>query len=154
MMRMLLLSLPLMVLAGCAGGEAESAETAGSAAAETVALAQAPSATQFYEMRTYTTHPGKLEDLNRRFRDHTRRIFEKHGMTNVGYWIPQDSARSQNTLVYILAYPSAEAREQAWAGFREDPEWAEARTASEVNGPIVQRVESVFMHPTDYSALQ
>ncbi|MQA92159.1 MAG: NIPSNAP family protein [Gemmatimonas sp.] len=110
--------------------------------------------TQLYEMRTYTTHSGKLEDLNRRFRDHTTRIFANHGMVNVGYWIPQDSARSENTLVYILAYPSREAREEAWAAFFDDPEWQAALEASEANGPIVDRVESVFMEPTDYSELR
>ena len=73
--------------------------------------ASSPPSTQgprVFEMRTYTANPGKLADLERRFRDHTTRLFERHGMTNIGYWIPQDSL-STNTLIYILAYPSREA---------------------------------------------
>jgi hypothetical protein len=116
------------------------------------ASAQAPA--RVFEMRTYTTHPGKLADLQRRFRDHTVRLFEKHGMTNIGYWVPQDSALSQNTLIYILAYPSREAATAAWAAFRADPEWVTARTASEANGPIVQGVVSVFMNPMDFSRIR
>src|SRR5690606_13369102 len=106
-----------------------------------------------FEMRTYTAHPGKLADLERRFRDHTMRLFERHGMTNVGYWIPQDST-GENTLVYIMAYPSREAATQSWDAFRADPDWVAARNASEANGPIVQRVESVFLSPTDYSPMR
>lgn len=114
---------------------------------------RASSDPRVFEMRTYTTHPGKLTDLERRFRDHTMRLFERHGMTNVGYWIPQDST-GENTLVYIMAYPSREAATLSWEAFRADPEWIAARDASEANGPIVQRVASVFLDPTDYSPIQ
>jgi NIPSNAP len=138
-------------LSACAGGEVESADAA---AGPPAASAQAPAEGRLYEMRTYTTHPGKLEDLERRFRDHTTRIFEKHGMVNVGYWVPQDTARAENTLIYILSYPDREARNRSWTAFREDPEWQSAQAASEENGPIVLRVESVFMDPTDFSALR
>ena len=107
-----------------------------------------------FEMRTYTTHEGKLDDLHARFSNHTNYIFVRHGMTLVGYWTPSDGPESKNTLVYILAYPSMEAREKAWAGFRNDPDWKKAYAESRKNGKIVQKVESKFLNPTDYSPLQ
>ena len=113
--------------------------------------AQAQTATRVFEMRTYITHDGKLDDLQARFRNHTTKFFEKHGMTNVGYWVPRDQP---NTLVYILAYPSKEAATKAWDGFRKDEGWIAARTASEANGPIVAKVISVFMDPTNFSGLK
>ena len=113
--------------------------------------AQAQTATRVFEMRTYITHEGKLDDLQARFRNHTTKFFEKHGMTNVGYWVPRDQP---NTLVYILAYPSKEAATKAWDGFRKDEGWIAARTASEANGPIVAKVISVFMDPTNFSGLK
>ena len=113
--------------------------------------ARAQAATRVFEMRTYTTHDGKLDDLQARFRNHTVKFFEKHGMTNIGYWVPRDQP---NTLVYILAYPSRDAATQAWAGFRKDEGWIAARTASEANGPIVAKVQSVFMDPANFSGLK
>ena len=107
-----------------------------------------------YELRTYYTHPGKLPDLNARFRNHTTKLFEKHGMTNVGYWVPQDEPARSNTLIYIVAHDSREAAKKNWAGFGADPEWQKVRTASETNGKIVEKVESVFMDPTDYSKIR
>lgn len=113
--------------------------------------AQAQTATRVFEMRTYITHDGKLDDLQARFRNHTTKFFEKHGMTNVGYWVPRDQP---NTLVYILAYPSKDAATKAWDGFRKDEGWLATRTASEANGPIVAKVISVFMDPTNFSGLK
>jgi NIPSNAP len=107
-----------------------------------------------FEIRTYTTEPGKLPDLLKRFRDHTTKLFEKHGMTNIGYWTPADEPRSQYTLIYILAHDSRDAAKKSWAGFQSDPDWIKARNASEVNGKIVKKVESVFANPTDFSALK
>jgi hypothetical protein len=109
---------------------------------------------RLFEIRTYTTEPGKLDALNTRFRDHTTKLFEKHGMTNVGYWTPVDEPRSKDTLIYVLAHESAVAAKKSWDGFRNDPQWQKARTESEAAGPIVKKVESVFMTPTDYSVLQ
>jgi hypothetical protein len=107
-----------------------------------------------FEIRTYTTHEGKLDDLHARFRDHTNYIFVRHGMTLVGYWTPSDGPESKNTLVYILAYPSMEAREKAWAGFLADPDWKKAFADSKKNGNIVEKVDSKFLNATDYSPLQ
>jgi len=107
-----------------------------------------------YELRTYTCYDGKLEALKARFRDHTIEIFNRHGMESIGYWIPQDPARSQNTLIYILAHPSLEAAKKNWDAFRNDPEWKKVSVESEANGKIVSHVDSVFMDPTDFSKLK
>jgi hypothetical protein len=107
-----------------------------------------------YELRTYYTHPGKLVDLNKRFRDHTTRIFEKHGMTNIGYWVPQDEPAHSNTLIYVIAHESREQAKKNWDAFRNDPEWQKVRTASEAAGPIVTKVDSVYMDAVDYSKLK
>ena len=107
-----------------------------------------------FELRTYTTPPGKLEALKSRFRDHTIEIFKKHGMTSVGYWVPQDAPTKDNTLIYVLAHPSREAAAKNWAEFRADPEWVKAKAESEKDGPLTTKVESVFMDPTDFSAIK
>ncbi len=109
---------------------------------------------RFFEMRVYTCHPDKLEALHDRFRDHTNRLVQKHGMELVGYWTPADPPKSENTLVFILAYPSREAREAAWKAFMADPEWQAAYEASHADGPIVESAEVTFMNPTDYSPIR
>jgi hypothetical protein len=111
-------------------------------------------ADRVFEMRTYTTAPGRLDALHARFRDHTNKIFVKHGMQLVGYWTPTDEETSSNTLVYILAYPSLEARQASWKAFRDDPDWKKAFAESRADGPIVMKVESRFMAPTDYSPIK
>ena len=105
-------------------------------------------------MRTYTAAPGKFEGLQARFRNHTLRMFEKHGMTNIGYWVPADSPKSENTLVYILAHKSREAAKASWAAFVADPEWKKISEESQRDGKIVERIESVFVDATDYSPLK
>ena len=110
--------------------------------------------TRVFEIRTYTTLPGRLDALNARFRDHTMRLFEKHGMTNVGYWVPTDEPRSQNTLIYVLAHDSREAAKASFEAFGKDPEWQKARAESEAGGKIVEKIESVFVSPTDYSPMK
>ena len=89
-----------------------------------------------------------------RFRNHTMQIFEKHGMTNIAYWVPQDSPAHENTLIYIIAHPSREAAKKNWAEFGKDPEWQKVQKESEANGKIVNKVESVFMDPTDFSPMK
>jgi hypothetical protein len=111
-------------------------------------------ANRVYELRTYHTLPGRLPALEKRFREHTTKIFEKHGMKNVGYWVPQDAPASENTLIYVLSYDSREAAKKAWQDFRNDPEWKAAQKASEADGKIVEKVESVYMSPTDYSPVK
>lgn len=107
-----------------------------------------------FELRTYTTNEGKLPNLNARFRDHTMRIFDKHGMTNIGYWTPVDAPASENTLIYIIAHPDRETASASWQAFRDDPEWQKVSEESQVDGRIVAKVESVFMEATDYSPLK
>lgn len=114
---------------------------------------------RFYELRIYTTHDGKLDELNARFRNHTNKLFKKHGMELVAYWTPAEASKSMpyqpdNTLIYVLAYPSKEAREKSWKGFINDPDWKQAFQASRVDGPLVKRVQNCFMQPTDYSPIQ
>jgi hypothetical protein len=108
-------------------------------------------ADRVFEMRTYTALPGRLDALLARFRNHTTALFEKHGITNIGYWVPKDKP---NTLVYILAHKDAESAKKSFDAFRADPAWVKARTESEASGKIVEKVESVFMDPTDFSKLK
>lgn len=122
-----------------------------SAADEKNAAPSRSGAERFFEMRTYTAPEGRLADLDARFREHTNALFRKHGMDLVGYWHPVDK---KDVLVYILAYPSREAREKSWKEFSADPEWKAVVKESEANGKIVAKVESVFMTPTDYSPIR
>lgn len=107
-----------------------------------------------FELRTYTPVPGKLDDLLTRFRDHTIKLFSKHGMTHVGYWTTQEKDNAPAKLVYILAHPSEAAGKQNFEEFRKDPKWIAAKEASEKNGPLTTKVESVYMQPTDYSPIK
>ena len=115
-----------------------------------LALAQ----NRVYELRTYTCYDGKLEALKARFRDHTIAIFKRHAMESIGYWVPQDPEKSKNTLIYILTHPSLEAAQKNWDAFRADPEWVKTKATSEAAGPIVQKTESVYMTPMEFSKLK
>ena len=115
---------------------------------------EAQAANRVFELRTYTAPDGKLPDLQARFRNHTLRIFERHGMTNIGYWIPQDDPLRQNTIVYLLAHRSRDAAKQSWAAFGADAEWRKVAADSQVNGRIVANVVSVFLDPADFSPLK
>jgi len=108
-------------------------------------------APRIYELRTYTTLEGRLPALNARFRDHTMKLFEKHGMQNVMYWIPTDEKLKDNTLIYVISHASRAAADVSWENFRKDPEWVKARDASEADGKIVAKVEAQYMTLTDYS---
>jgi len=112
-----------------------------------------PANTKIYEMRTYTTLEGRLPALHARFRDHTMKLFEKHGMKNVVYWTPTDPEKSQNTLIYVIAHDSMDAAKKSWDAFRADPEWKKVAAESEKDGKILapMGVTSVYMTATDYS---
>ena len=114
----------------------------------------AANTTRVFELRTYTAAPGKLEELHRRFREHTLKFFEQHGMENIGYWSPEAAPASTNTIIYLLAHESKAAAEKSWAAFSADPEWQKVKRASEANGALVTKVESVFLKPTDYSSMR
>jgi len=107
-----------------------------------------------FELRVYHTNPGRLTALQTRFRDHTIAIFNKHHMTSIGYWVPQDSPQNENTLIYILAHESRDAAKKNWAAFVADPEWQQVAKASEADGKIVEKVDSTYMNPTDFSPIQ
>ena len=123
----------------------------------TIAKTPAPSPSlrkdgKFYEMRTYHAASGKLEDLHKRFRDHTIALFKKHGMEIVGFYGPIDKEDGSETkLIYILGYPSREARDASWKAFQADPAWVKARTESEINGKLVDKVDAVYMNATEYA---
>jgi hypothetical protein len=114
----------------------------------------AESKQQVFELRVYTAAPGKLESLNKRFREHTLRLFEKHGIKSVGYWTAVDEDH-QGRLYYIIAYPDRESRQKMLVnGIAKDPEFLEAVAKSEKDGKLTAGVESVLMVPTDYSPIK
>ena len=119
-------------------------------------VVQAAAADRVFELRTYTAPPGKLDALKARFRDHTIRLFKKHGMEAIGYWTPQDKPNSENTLIYVLVHPSREAATKNWAEFQADPDWVKARADSMKDGVslTVKTPDSVFMDPTDFSPIK
>ena len=119
-----------------------------------MAVASAQTSNRVFEIRTYTAAPGKFDALNKRFRDHTVKLFTKHGMTHVGYWTPADAPLSENTLIYVLAHQSREAAKKSWDAFRNDPEWIKARDESQKDGTLTAKVESVYLNPTDYSPIK
>jgi hypothetical protein len=139
--RTLLKSVPALLLLG---------KTA-AASAQDKGTGSMPKSTSVYELRVYHTNPGKLDDLLTRFRDHTMRIFEKHGIKNVVYWTPTDDPLKGNALFYVIAHASREAATANWKAFGEDPEWISVRDKSEANGKLVEKVDSTFLVLTDFS---
>jgi NIPSNAP len=108
-----------------------------------------------FELRTYYTNEGKLTDLHKRFRDHTCRLLKQHGAELIGFWTPLDEKDGKGIkLVYLVAFPSREAAKKAWEEFGKDPEWLKVREASHRNGVLVNKVDSVYMEPTDYSEMK
>jgi hypothetical protein len=104
-----------------------------------------------YELRIYHAYEGKLDDLLTRFRDHTMRIFERHGMTNVAYWTPTDDPSKGKTLIYVIAHAGRQAADTNWQAFRDDPEWKDVQAKSEANGKLVEKIDSTFLMLTDFS---
>jgi len=113
-----------------------------------------PHADRCFDLRIYTASPGKLDELNARFRNHTDQLFRKHGMQAYGYWMPVDAPRSANTLIYVLEFPNREAASTSWAAFRADPAWKKVREESEQNGSLTaSRPASLFMELTPFSPI-
>lgn len=108
-------------------------------------------AEKVFELRTYYTHEGKLPDLLNRFDNHTLKLFEKHNMTNIGYWVP---TKKQNTLIYLIAHESQEMAKENWQSFIADPVWIKAYTESRASGPIVKELTSEFLTSTKFSPLK
>ena len=116
--------------------------------------AHAQSGGSVFELRTYTANDGKMDGLLDEFRGYAARIFERHGMENVGYWVPTDAPRSEDTLIYILRHDSREAAQQSWSAFIEDPEWRAAYEELNADGRLAAAVESMFLEATDFSPMQ
>jgi hypothetical protein len=114
---------------------------------------QAAEPTKIYELRTYTVLPGRMPAMLKRFRNDTTRLFEKHGMVNVGYWTPE-GPEGQTRLIYLLAHDSKAAAEKSWQAFKDDPDWHKARDESEKDGKIVEKADSVYLEPADFSKLK
>jgi hypothetical protein len=109
---------------------------------------------RFFEVRTYTVNDGKMDALHARFRDHTVKLFEKHGIENVGYWTVNSGEGAGKTLLFVLAYPSKEEQAKRWKAYVDDPDWKKAKEESEKAGVLVSKADSRFMDPTDYSAIK
>lgn len=107
-----------------------------------------------YELRLYNVNEGKLDALIARFGDHTDAIFRRYDMKSIGFWRPQDAPYSQSLFVYILEHPSREEAQKNWAAFQADPEWKKVKADSETNGVLAKHIDSYFMDPTSFSALQ
>lgn len=117
-------------------------------------VANAQTMNRVFELRTYTANPDRLERLVQRFGDHTIGLFEKHGMTNVGYFTAMDEPLSENTLVYMLAHKDRAAAEASWAAFRADPDWRRIAEETQRDGPMVDNIVSVFLTPTSFSQIK
>jgi len=107
-----------------------------------------------FELRTYQATPGNLDNLHARFRDHTTRIFRKHGMEVVGYWSPTNEEERDDTLVYLLSHDNQDAADASWQAFIADPEWEEVAEESNRNGQILGGIERKYMVATDYSPMK
>jgi len=139
--RTLLQSIPALALLGNTASADSQEKKNGSA----------QTSTSVYELRVYHTYEGKLDDLLTRFREHTMRLFEKHGMKNVAYWTPTDDPLKGKALIYVIGHQSRDAATANWKAFGEDPEWQNVRDKSEANGKLVEKVDSTFMVLTDFS---
>jgi hypothetical protein len=110
--------------------------------------------TRVFEMRTYFANPGKMKALHARFRNHTCKLFQKHGMTLIGFWSPEMKEEAEQKMIYILAFPNRQAVDKTWQAFVNDPDWKKAKADSEKDGGLVAKVERVFLNPTDYSPMK
>jgi hypothetical protein len=119
-----------------------------------VVRVDAQRSTRALEVRRYTANEGKLDALVKRMRDGETKLFEQHGMKGVFYSVAAEPPESQNTFIYVLSHESREAAKKSWDDFRNDPAWKALRDASEVNGPLVGKVESTFVTPTDFSPVK
>jgi hypothetical protein len=149
-----ILALPSLALAQNPPPQVKSVQPqSATATTETTTTPATPAKPRVFELRTYTPAEGKAEAMNKRFRDHTCTLFQKHGMELVGFWTPRE-AKDKDKLVYILAFPSREAAAESWKAFQADPAWQSVRAESEKDGKVVIKVESVFLDPTDYSPMK
>ena len=137
-----------LAFAGCAVVALAATYAVGARAGERRAEARV------YELRTYTPAPGRMDALLARFRDHTTKLFDKHGIRNVGYWVTADAKGDDQKLIYLVSHPNREDAAKDWKAFGEDPEWQKARAETERDGKLTTKVESVYLTPTDFSKLK
>lgn len=102
-----------------------------------------------YELRMYEIMPGRMAEIDARFREHTTMFFARHGVEVVGFW--HEMVGSSDRLVYITVFDDMADREQKWGAFISDPDWQQIRQQTEADGPLVRRVINRFLIPTDYS---
>jgi hypothetical protein len=107
-----------------------------------------------FELRVYHTPPGKAHALEARFRNKVTQLFAKYDMQAVGYWLPEDAPAADNTFIYILAHPSKDEATKRWAEFRADPAFKEMAKEEQTDAKLVEKVDSTYMDPTDFSALK
>jgi hypothetical protein len=152
------LAIGLLLAAGMIPAFAMKKASSNEPAADKTSPAAAPKTlapNRVFELRTYTTNGGKLEDLHKRFHDHTCRLLKKHGAELIGFWTPMDEADGKGTkLVYLVAFPSREAAKKSWDSFGKDPEWRKVYEESHRNGKLVKAAQSVFLEPTEYSEMK
>ncbi len=151
-----LIAVAVLILARFEEGSVSASNDAKSPQPEAGTGTQPPAADhRVFELRTYHTNEGKLDDLHKRFREHTCDLLKKHGAELIGFWTPTDDKDGKgNTLVYMLAFPSREAAKKTWEEFGKDPEWQRVFKESHKNGALVKKVDSVFLEPTDYSNIK
>lgn len=123
----------------------------GAGSIETVGRAETKS--RVFEARVYTVNDGKLEALQARMRNQAK-LLEKHGITVIGYWVPEDAPASHNTLISIWAYPNREAAKKSLEAFRNDSDRKKLQQESEADGALVKKLDATFMNATDYSPMK
>lgn len=106
-----------------------------------------------YELRIYTSPPGRLPDLLARFQNLTLGLWDKHGIRQAGFWTTM-IGESNNQLTYLLAWESLAERETKWTAFIKDPDWISGRDHTERNGPIVANVSTQLLQPTAFSSVR
>ena len=121
---------------------------------QVVPVVHAQAAGKVWELRTYTAAPGKFDALNTRFRDHTLRLFAKHGVSNITYLTPTEGPMVGNTIIYTIPFASRAVADKFWVDFQADPEWVKAKAASEANGPLTTKVDRVWLKATDWSQVK
>lgn len=106
-----------------------------------------------FELRVYRAVPGKLPALESRFRDTASKLLAKHNLQAVGYWIPEDAPAADNTFIYLLAHPSREEAKKNWDAMFADSAFQEM-VKSEQAEKLVEKVDSTYLHPTDFSPMR
>ncbi|PKM51658.1 MAG: NIPSNAP family protein [Firmicutes bacterium HGW-Firmicutes-7] len=101
-----------------------------------------------YELRIYYMYPNRMEAIHKRFSNHTVALFLKHDLKIIDFW---EDAEGKNKIYYVIEHKDMEARNINFKTFVNDPEWIEVRDLSELDGPIVEKIESSFMNRVPYS---